>query len=170
MAESGSPRFVKSLEGVPIDLRARMQAGRFETLTDADWTEAERWIQRHRAGFLESLLPLRPAWFSGELMIAAVADLRVVRYMPHPPPSGRLVDFAESERGAGTGKPEFDRSRMVGMPIAVGPALDGPLMLVEGYTRCCQALRDQKVGLFDGLPMPLIVGVTRQIPGWVWWW
>ena len=90
--------------------------------------------------------------------------------MPHPPPSGRLIDFAEAERGAGTGRAEFDRSCMVGTPIAVGPTLDGPFMLVEGYTRCCRALRDQNAGLYDGLPMPLLVGVTRQIRGWIWWW
>ncbi len=58
---------------------------------------------------------------------------------------------------------------MVGLPIAVGPTRAGPLTLVEGYGRCCRALRDYKTGLYDGLPMPMMVGVTERIQEWAWW-
>ena len=56
MAESVSPRFAECLGIVPVDLRRRMQAGLWETLTDTEWQYAEHWIREHRSGFLESLL------------------------------------------------------------------------------------------------------------------
>ena len=84
-------------------------------------------------------------------------------------PSRRLADFAEAERGAPRTEPEFQRHAMRGMPIAVGTTLDGPLTLVEGYTRSCRALRDHHDRRFDGLPLPIIVGVSARIEEWPWW-
>ena len=43
-----------------------------------------------------------------------------------------------------------------------------PFTLVEGYTRCCRALRDWSSGRFDGLPIPMLLGVTERIGEWRW--
>ncbi len=79
--------------------------------------------------------------------IEAVAGMRIMAFPPflEKAPSRRLAELAEAERGAGpAGQPEFSRAAMVGAPIAVGRTLDGPFTLMEGYTRCCRALRDQQ--------------------------
>ncbi len=149
-----------------------MEAGQWDTLTDPEWTAVEQVVTQFRGPLLGGLLALQPTWYEGEMPIATVAGMRFMAYedfVKKVPGSRRLPDPAEHERGVATGEPELDRARMVGVPVAVGASLDGPLTLVEGYTRCCAALRDHHVGLYDDQPMPMIVGVTPRIQEWRWW-
>ena len=172
MAELMNPRWAPNLAGVPWPsaLRAKMNARDWAALTEAEWAMVEHVMMQLRAPLLGGLLPLQPQWYEGGVPIEAVAEMRVMAYAPFVAkvPSRRLVDLAEAERGAPSGTPEFVRAFMVGVPIAVAPALAGPFTLVEGYTRCCRALRDWNTGRFDGLPIPMVVGVTDRIGEWGW--
>ncbi len=173
IAEVANPRWAANLAGVPWPpgLKAKMDVGQWDALTEAEWGMDEQVICQLRAPLLDGLLPLQPHWYEGGLPIEAVADMRIMAFPPcvEKAPSRRLADLAEAERGAGpVGQAEFARAIMVGLPIAVGRTLDGPFLLVEGYTRCCRALRDQNTGLYDGLPMPMVVGVTERIQEWAW--
>ncbi len=174
MAEVVNPRWAHNLVGVPwpLGLKAKMDVGQWDALTEAEWGMDEQVISQLRAPLLDGLLPLLPKWNEGELAIEAVADMRIMAFprFLEKAASRRLADLAEAERGAGpAGRPEFIRAAMVGLPIAVGRTLDGPFTLMEGYTRCCCALRDHHTGLYDGLPMPMVVGVTERIEEWAWW-
>jgi len=171
MAEVVNPRWAPNLAGVqwPATLRAKMDAGQWNALTEDEWLVVEHVLLRLRAPLLDGLLPLQPKWYEGEFAIVVVAEMGFMRFKKKTPASGRLADYAEDERGTQAREPEFIRARMVGVPVAVGPSLEGRLILVEGYTRCCCALRDHNTGLYDGLPMPMVVGVTERIQEWARW-
>jgi hypothetical protein len=172
MAEVTNPRWAHNLAGVgwPSELQAKMKADDWAALTEAEWESVEDVIAQLRASLLDGLLQLQPRWYEGELAIEAVAQMRIMAYPPFVAnaPSRRLVDLAEVERGASSGPPEFLRAYMVGTPIAVAPVVGGPFTLVEGYTRCCRALRDWNSARFDGLPIPMLIGVTERIGEWSW--
>jgi hypothetical protein len=175
MAEVVNPRWAPNLVGTipwPAALKAKMDAGHWHALTESEWPMVENIITQLRAPLLGGLLALRPKWYLGEIPIAAVAETRFVNFqgfLAKVPGSRRLADLAEAERGAEKAQPEFNRAAMTGLPIAVGSTLDGPFTLVEGYSRCCRALRDYHAGLYDGLPLPMVVGVTERIREWDWW-
>lgn len=174
MAEVVNPRWTRHVVGVPWPdgVRPRWTWGQWDALTEAEWGMDEQIISQLRAPLLDGLLQLQPRWNEGSLPIDTVAGMRIMAFPPflERAPSRRLAELAEAERGAGpAGQPEFIRAAMVGLPIAVGRTLDGPFTLMEGYTRCCRALRDHNAGLYDGLPMPMIVGVTERIQEWPWW-
>ena len=164
MAEVTNPRWASNLAGVewPSMLKAKMDAGDWVALTEAEWAIVEDVISQLRAPLLGGLLQLGPRWYESELPIETVAQIRIMAYPPFVAkvPSRRLMDLAEAERGASSSAPEFLRASMVGTPIAVAPIIVGPFTLVEGYTRCCRALRDWSSGRFDGLPIPMLLGVT----------
>ncbi len=175
MAELANPRWAPKLVDVPWPpgSKAKMEAGQWNTLTEQEWEFMEEILTQHlRRPLLTPLLPLQPEWYLEDFPIEAVAEIRFMKLQPwvsKVPGSRRLADLAEAERGEHTGRPEFIRASMVGLPIAVGQSLAGPFTLVEGYTRCCRALRDQNIGLYDGLPIPMVVGVTERIQEWAWW-
>jgi len=48
-------------------------------------------------------------------------------------------------------------------PIAVGPSLDGPLCLMEGYTRLASILRDHRAGICSTPEVEMFVGIAPLI-------
>ncbi len=134
MAEVVNPRWAPNLAGVQwsATLRAKMDAGQWNALTEDEWLVVEHVLLRLRALLLDGLLPLQPKWYEGELPIAVVAEMGFMRFKKETPASGRLADYAEGERGTQAREPEFNRARMVGVPVAVGPSLEGRLILGRG--------------------------------------
>jgi len=151
-------------------VREKLRAGGAGTLTNADWQLLERGIRLTRQPMLDPLLALRPTWYRGHLPIDVLAGARTINYQRFVElaPSRRLAALCVT-RGQPGGAPEFDRAAMTAPPILIGPTLDGPWCLVEGYRRCCRAIRDDLAGHFDGLPLPVIVGVGPDMSRWRWW-
>jgi hypothetical protein len=62
------------------------------------------------------------------------------------------------------GKQDFERNRMRGRPVVVGPNRSGDLMLIDGAHRCSEILRMQPPG--RPLSIEVIVGVCPTITSW----
>lgn len=149
-------------------LRAKVRNARRDELTEAEWSALERLARDFRAPMLDPLLALRPKWYEGEI---AVEDLYQARIIAYPPfvknaPSRRLDELCGPSNAPA---PEFDRAVMNARPIVLGPSVAGPWCLVEGYGRCCRALRDHRAGRFDGQAIPVIAGITPLASEWSWW-
>jgi hypothetical protein len=149
-------------------LRARVRAAGRATLTEEDWQILERGARATRSPMIDPLLLLRPAWYEGEVAVANLFDARIIAYQPfvEKAPSRRLDDLCGQPQAPSA---EFNRAVMTARPIVLGSSLSGPWCLVEGYRRCCRAIRDHRVGRFDGQPMPVIAGVTSRATEWSWW-
>jgi hypothetical protein len=151
-------------------IRATVRGRGSGLLNDADWSLLERAILSVRQPMLAPLCALHLTWHRGQLPVEALAQARTINYGPFvaKAPSRRLADLcaAEGHPGAAGG---FDRTALTAAPILVGVALEGPWCLVEGYRRCCRAIRDQVAGRFDGQLLPVIVGVHPEIAEWPWW-
>jgi len=149
-------------------VRARVRTTGREGLTEADWQILEGEARRTRAPMIDPLLRLAPDWYEGELLIEDLVVARIINYQPfvENAPSRRLDDFCgQPTRDAA----EFDRPAMNARPILLGSSLAGPWCLVEGYGRCCRAIRDHRAGRFDGQPIPVIAGVAPRATEWHWW-
>jgi len=150
------------------ELRDKLLGKRDGELTEAEWEALERAILQTRGALLGSLIDLRPQWYEGEVGIEALAQLRFFN-LPDwvaKAASRSFGDLAGTRSQPGR-QPEFrgfaTRSER---PIAVGASLEGPLCLIEGYTRCACLLRDYRAGLSTTSHLPLIVGVTPRIREW----
>lgn len=159
------------------EMTEKLLSGRHEALSDSEWRALERDIVETRSALLQGLNALHPQWYEGH---ASAELLREIRFFNLPDwtaktPSRRLVDLS-GDRNLPGREPEFRGfSTSVERPIAVGPSLDGPLCLVEGYTRCCAILRDCRAGLLQVQQVPMIIGITSRIREWTngqghrWW-
>lgn len=137
----------------------------------------ERCIAQYRAPLTTGLLTLQLEWYEGAVRVDA---LRTMRFFNMPEwtakaPS-RLFGDLVGVRTLDGNAPEFRGfTTSIERPIAVGPSLDGPLCLVEGYTRCGAIVRDHGAGLSTIEQVPMIVGITPRIKewsngaGWRWW-
>lgn len=155
----------------PLDpVREKLHAGGPGTLTNADWQLLERGIRWARQPMLDPLLSLHPMWYRGHLPIGVLGDARTINFQPfvEKAPSRRLAALCVTG-GHSEDVAEFDRAAMTAPLILVGLTLEGPWCLVEGYRRCCRAIRDDRAGRFDGLPLPAIVGVGTEMARWQWW-
>ena len=158
----------KASEFDPV--REKLRAGGADTLIPADWQLLERGIRWARQPMLDPLLALQPTWYRGSLPIDVLAGARMINLPAYVEraPSRQFAAFCVT-RGQPGGPPEFNRAAMTAPPILAGTTLDGPWCLVEGYRRCCRAIRDHLAGRFDELPLPVIVGVSPDMPRWPWW-
>ena len=43
---------------------------------------------------------------------------------------------------------------------------DDDFCLVEGYTRCCTLIRDTLAGLWIPTPIPILVGLWKDVTTW----
>ncbi|MFQ5962076.1 MAG: hypothetical protein ACE5MG_11835 [Candidatus Methylomirabilales bacterium] len=149
-------------------LRARVRSVSRHELTEAQWGALERLARLFRAPMLDPLAALRPEWYEGEITVEELLGARIIAYPPfvQNAPSRRLDDFCGPPHGT---VPEFDRAVMNARPIILGLSISGPWCLVEGYGRCCRAIRDHRAGRFDERPIPVIAGVTPRATEWSWW-
>ena len=152
-------------------VREKLRAGGADTLTPADWQLLERGIRWAREPILGPLLALRPRWYRAHLPVEVLADARTIGFplFVAKAPSRRLAALCAAEGHPGAAPGEFRREAMTAPPILVGVTLEGPWCLAEGYRRCCRAIRDQQAECFDGLPLPVIVGVGPEMARWTWW-
>jgi len=149
-------------------VRAKLRDG--GTLSETDWQVLEHGIRWARQPMLDPLLALHPTWYRGELPVDVLAGARTINLPAYVEraPSRQLAALCAT-RGQSEGAPEFHHASMTAPAILVGPTLDGPWCLVEGYRRCCRAIRDDRAGRFDGLPLSVIVGVGPDMSRWRWW-
>jgi hypothetical protein len=150
-------------------VRRRVLAG--EKLLPGEWDLLETRLRVVRSPLLDGLLAVRPTWFRGELSLTTFGEMRIIAFQPfvEKAPSRRLEDYCAAE-AAGRTSPtrEFIRERMNAPVLAVASSLSGPYCLVDGYNRCCRALRDSRAGYFDGHPIRVNVCITSQIRRWQW--
>ncbi len=144
----------------PPEMREKLLSGRYAALTETEWQALERVILQSRGPLLQG--------FEGHVPVEV---LRQMRFFDLPDwtakaPSRNLGDLC-GERHLPGREPEF-RGFFTGIerPIAVGPSLQGPFCLVEGYTRCGAILRDHRAGLSQVERVPIIVGITPRIAEW----
>ncbi len=172
-ATSGQTEMSHVVAGWPAETQRKLQTGQHDLLSEGEWRMLEAGIVFTRQLLLVGLLWLQPEWYRGEVPVETLADMRIINSPPFAgkAPSRKLADLAEAERGGGTAsQSQFSLDKMVGLPIAVGLSFDGPVCLVEGYTRCCTILRRCKDGTFQHRRVPFIVGVSERIMEWSWWW
>lgn len=161
----------------PPEMRDKLLAGRHRELTEAEWQALVRAVLQARGPLLQGLLDLRPEWYEGKVPIPFVEQMFFFNLPAWvaKTPSRNLGDLAGTRHQSGN-EPEFrgfftDIER----PIAVGPSLDGPFCLVEGYTRCGCLVRDHRAGLSILDPIPILVGISPRIAEWsngqghLWW-
>ncbi len=143
----------------------KIQARELDRLTENDWQTLEQAIVKVRAFLLKTLIALEPEWYEGNIGFEALAAMRFFDLpdWTSKTPSRIFGDFC-GERHLPGREPEFRGFRTsIECPIAVAPALDGPLCLIEGYTRCATILRDHRAGLSTIQEVPIILGVTSRI-------
>ena len=143
----------------------KVRTARLDTLTEADWVSLKRAIVVVRSPFLISLIALNPDWYVGRMSLDAVAAMRFANSgdWPQKWPSRVFGDLAGVRHLPGRA-PEFRGFRTaIERPIAVGPALDGPFCLMEGYARLACVLRDHRAGIRNTTEAEIFVGVTRLI-------
>lgn len=151
----------------PLRTRVR-EVGRLG-LTDTEWRALEEIARAYRASMIDPLLELRPTWYEGgEFAVEELLGVRIINDQGfiQRAPSRILKDLCGEPT---PGIPEFDRAKMNARPILLGSSLGGPWCLVDGYGRCCRAIRDHRAGRFDGRSIPAIVSVTPRAAEWVWW-
>jgi len=151
-------------------VREKLRVGGTASLNDWDWWLLEKTVPIARAPILGALLPLRVSWYRGHLTIEALAEqARTFNFAPFDKvaPSRQLAALCRAIRRPDA--PEFDRAAMTVPPVFVAPSITGPWCLIEGYRRCCRALRDRDGGRFDGQPLPVIVGVHPSTETWALW-
>jgi len=144
---------------------AKLRTARLNELTEADWVSLKRAIIAVRSPFLVSLIALAPDWYVGHLSIDAVAAMRFANSddWPQKWPSRVFGDLAGARHLPGR-TPEFRGFRTtIERPIAVGPSLDGPFCLMEGYTRLACILRDHRAAIRSTPDVELFVGVATLI-------
>jgi len=128
------------------ELRDKLIAGRYAELNDVEWHWLESAIMQLRAPLLRGLLALGPDWYEGEVPVSFLDGMRFFNLPAwvRRAPSRRFADLALSREKPETNEPEVRGfGTAVERPIAVGPSLEGPFCLLEGYTRC---------GCSEGLP------------------
>lgn len=152
-ATSSKEDFPKLLAQHVPQVLQKLRAGQRGALTEAELRDLERAIEHYRVPLLTELLRLQPQWYEGEIPVEILADMRIfnlpdwVRWAP----SRKLSNFCGERTGEAAGRAEF-KGFTAERPVAVGPSLQGPYCLVEGYTRCCGILRDFKAGIVHTAP------------------
>lgn len=108
MAEVTNPRWAPNLVGVqwPPALKAKMDAGEWASLTEAEWEFVEHVIRQLRAPLLDGLLALQPEWYEDELPIGTVAEIRTMTHAIKKAPLDDSQTFrrlsAERRRASGS--------------------------------------------------------------------
>jgi hypothetical protein len=171
--EIGNPRWATFLSGVhwPHQLKAKIDIGNWSTLTENEWELVEGVLCQFRAPLLQGILALSPDWYEGAMTIQEIAEVRFMRFGPFLQKvswSRRLADLAAAHE-ASASTSEFIRSPVMVPPIIVGSSLERAFTLLEGFTRCTSALRDHASGHFDGLPIPVVVGISERMECWNGW-
>ena len=151
---------------VPGDLLARARDNR---LTLDDERELLAMIVWSRAPQLDPFFTAASEWFHRDVTIDEIASARTMASFAERAP-GRRVDELALRPASPTGLTivEFE-PLLMGRPIFVAPAIDGPSCLVDGYRRCCELLLRH----YEGAPLPstfpAIVAVVPTIVGWPQW-
>jgi len=153
----------------PSGLAAKVVAGLHEEITDAEWQWLERAILQTRGHLLDGLIHLRPEWYEGEVLLTFLEGIRFFNLPDwvRKTPSRQFADLVMSRRKPVGHAPEFHGfATAIERPIAVGPSLEGPFCLLEGYTRCGCLLRDYRAGLSSLDRLPMVIGVASRIAEW----
>ena len=178
VAELRSPRGEQALQAglVSVHLLSMLRAQEFDAISPDGWASVEDAIIAMRGQLVSSLLHLELHWYDRTLDHDAISALRFFNLPEWQAKwsSQMLVDLAGEPDLARTG-PEFHGfETVIERPIVVGPSLNGPFCLVEGYTRVCTWLRDmQKWPVPHSLPF--LIGISPRIEAWAhprghrWW-
>ena len=132
-ATSAQREVSEVVAGWPAETQGKLYTGQHNALSESEWRMLEAGIVLTRQPLLVGLLWLQPHWYQGEVPVEMLADMRIINFASfvEKAPSRKLADLAEAERGGPTAsKSEFSLDKMVGLPITVGPSLDGPFCLV----------------------------------------
>jgi hypothetical protein len=181
-AEIDSPRFAPHDAHVGETLLARVRAGDQQGLDDAAWSALTGAVARYRGGLLRGLRRLGTEWFSGELDLAEIPDLRVMNYLPFVAicPTRRLGDLAAA-LAAGREPPGaqefatnfaalrhgFATARLAeARPILVTERAEGPYTLLEGYSRLAAVAARCLAGTAGPGEIPVLLGKCPRIAEW----
>ena len=178
VAELRSPRGDQALQAglISPQLLEALRTQDFGGISPDGWASVEDATIAMRGQLVSSLLHLELHWYDHDLDLAGVQALRFFNLPEWQTkwPSQMLVDLA-GERDTTRTEPEFRGFETpIERPIAVGPSLNGPFCLVEGYTRVCTWLRDQHAWPHH-TPLPFLIGISPQIQAWAhprghkWW-
>jgi hypothetical protein len=158
-------------------LRRKVLRGEVTLLDAGDWEILVNAIQQTRQPLLAGLIGAPIEWYEAEADAQDMSAMSfiAVKEWAEKWPSMRLVDLCGTRHKQGP-EPEFQGWRTsIARPIALGQTKDGPFCLIEGYTRCCTWLRDERASIRPPSTVPLIVGIWPGVSRWAsptghhWW-
>jgi hypothetical protein len=159
---------------------AKLRGSAYEEWSPTDRAAVENAARKMRGGYLGPILALEPDWYVGLLDVSELARVRLIRLAAFSAiaPSRLLDQFvAALDAGRDTPgdrfgakyrllRPNFDPSRMRGLPILVAEMEEGPYTEVEGLTRMSCLLSRRTNGEVTPDSISAILGVSPRIRQW----
>jgi hypothetical protein len=177
--EIDSPRFRHGYDSILASVKSLVVANKPEALSDQEREQVISTAAQFRSPLLAGLRRLGTEWHRATIDDRELATLQVLHFPPFSAicPSHELAAFVRQlDNGtAPPGQPEFlenyrrMRQRplapMNGYPILVGSSMDGPLLVLEGYTRLCDRLSRVTA---DAPPEPIevVIGICPRVQEW----
>jgi len=184
-AETDSVRFSKYYEPeLSVEVLDRLRLNDRAAMSESEWEDLSRVVRQVRGGVLELPLRLGAVWYFGNLPVAILPGVRVMN-LPQfvaVAPTRTLREFVKAlDSGAslpGDGPfgenyrrllPQFDLSKMRGIPVVVSPSITGPYELIEGVTRTSIILSKSTRGESALKAVPALLGISPGLsdyPNW----
>lgn len=179
-ADSASRHGCAWREALGPALARRLEEGDRGSPTDSDGRRLRRAFEKVRGAYLAPLLALSPTWWSAELPLDELGDIRLIRHEPflRLAPGRRLREFVVALDGGGSTspdrfaeryrrlRPKFSWDRVRGVPALVSTSFEGPYLEIDGLTRLSLhwSLRDTAPDLPS--TVPVLLALSRRVAAW----
>jgi hypothetical protein len=183
-AEIRSERFSAIYASLNLPLRELVEANKRKKLTAADWRTLTATVSSGRSPLLKGILRLGTTWYAATLDLRELPQLRLLNlpsFLQFSPTRTlvELVEGLDSQRISTVDsefqkfisayrklRMDFSMEKMEGYPVLIADRIEGPYIILEGYTRLSVLASKYFKRELTSTNITVLLGVCSKLVNW----